>query len=98
MLDLQDIEGFEWDEGNRDKNEKKHGVTMFECEQVFAHNALVFPDVLHSNVEQRYFALGETRGGRSLFVSFTIRSAFIRVISARDMSKKERRIYVKKDV
>ena len=88
------IVGFQWDEGNIDKNYRKHGVHWTECEEVFFNDPLVVkPDVKHSKKEERFYALGKTNGGRLLFVVFTIRGDKIRVISARDMNKKERRIY-----
>jgi hypothetical protein len=47
----------------------------------------------HSATEARFYALGQTDAGRGLFVVFTIRGALIRVISARDMSRGERKEY-----
>lgn len=86
--------GFEWDAGNRNKNPALHGVENSECEQVFFNQPLlVLPDPLHSLAEQRYWALGRTDAARLLFVAFTVRGALIRVISARDMSRRERRSY-----
>lgn len=90
------LKGFEWDEGNRDKNEGKHGVTYIECEEIFFnHPLLVVKDPHHSQAEPRHVALGRTQEKRLLFVAFTIRNEKIRVISARPMSRKERRIYEK---
>lgn len=86
---------FDWDEGNIDKNELKHGVSNKEIEQVFTHQPLVSKDLKHSNKETRFQALGETDQKRLLFISFTIRDDKVRVISARDMSKKERVNYEK---
>jgi hypothetical protein len=54
---------------------------------------LLQPDEVHSKVEARYYVLGQTNAGRRLFIVFTIRNEKIRVISARDMSKRERMIY-----
>lgn len=88
------IKGFEWDEGNINKNWKKHKVTYLECEEIFFNEPFVIKtDKTHSEFEERYFALGKTDGGRLLFVVYTIRGDKIRVISARDMNKKERRYY-----
>jgi hypothetical protein len=87
--------GFEWDEGNLNKNGVKHQVTPAECEQIFFNHPLVVSeDVAHSLEERRYYALGHTERRRFLFVVFTIRGNNIRVISARDMNKKERGIYL----
>lgn len=89
-----DIEGFEWDEGNIEKNWLKHKVLHIECEQIFFNVPLIIADdVKHSEKEKRWFALGRTEQGRKLFIVFTIRKNSIRVISARDMNKKEKRKY-----
>ena len=89
-----DFDGFEWDDGNRDKNLAKHGVSDAECEQVFFNRPmLVQPDDEHSELEARYYVLGRTDGNRRLFLVFTARGTKIRVISARDMTKRERRSY-----
>lgn len=86
--------GFQWDEGNRDKNWWRHQVTDSECEQVFFNAPLVLaPDARHSSSEARYYVLGRTDADRWLFVAFTIRDAYIRVISARDMNEKEAKKY-----
>jgi uncharacterized DUF497 family protein len=95
MIDLAKVIGFEWDEGNSRKNEQ-HGVSMAAAEQVFFNSPLLFlPDPRHSEAEQRFHALGKTNEGRRLHITFTLRDAgqFIRVISARDMHRKERVIY-----
>jgi uncharacterized protein len=95
MVDLSKIIGFEWDEGNARKNEH-HGVSMAEAEQVFFNTPLLLlPDAKHNETEARFHALGKTIDGRSLHVTFTLRDAgqLIRVISARDMHRKERVIY-----
>ena len=86
--------GFQWDEGNLLKNWEKHRVSAVECEQVFFNNPLLaVRDEQHSDSESRFYLLGQTDTGRKLFVVFTTRDNLIRVISARDMSRKERRIY-----
>jgi uncharacterized DUF497 family protein len=86
--------GFEWDKGNIDKNRIKHKVSSSECEQIFFnHPLLIQDDILHSTIEKRYYALGKTDMNRSLFVVLTVRNNLIRVISARDMSRKERKVY-----
>ncbi len=97
MTDWAKINGFEWDEGNARKNEK-HGVSMAEAEQVFFNAPLlVLEDLEHSSREPRFHALGVTVDGRRLHITFTLRHAGekIRVISARDMHRKERVIYEK---
>lgn len=95
MIDLLAITGFDWDSGNAAKNEK-HGVSPGEPEQVFFNQPLLLlEDVEHSQVEPRFHALGRTERGRLLHITFTLRAGQtkIRVISARDASKKERAIY-----
>ncbi len=86
--------GFGWDKGNLLKNWVKHRVTAAECEQIFFNRPLVVAeDVGHSQAEGRLYALGQTDAGRLLLVVFTFRRNLIRVISARGMSKKERKEY-----
>ncbi len=94
MEKVAGLEGFEWDESNLTKNWEKHRVRTSECEQVFFNLPLIVAeDLAHSVAETRYFVLGQTDGGRRLFLVFTIRKRRIRIISARDMSPKERRMY-----
>jgi uncharacterized DUF497 family protein len=94
VLTLEQFTGFDWDTGNQGKNWEKHGVTDSECEQVFFNQPLfVFADTEHSEEEQRYYVLGRTDRRRRLFVVFTPRGDRIRVISAREMTKRERAFY-----
>ena len=91
---LSNCTGFDWDAGNIEKIWTKHKTSPFECEQVFFNEPLLASnDVKHSHQEDRYYVLGQTDKKRLLFVVFTIRRDLIRVISARDMSKKERQVY-----
>lgn len=95
MIDLSKITEFDWDEGNARKNER-HAVSVAEAEEVFFLLPLVLlEDRQHSQEESRFHALGVTAAGRRLHVTFTLRrsNTAIRVISARDMSKRERAIY-----
>lgn len=95
MIDLDSLSGFDWDKGNARKNEK-HGVSTAEAEQVFFNQPLLLlEDGAHSQSEPRFHALGKTDAGRTLHITFTLRQsgALIRVISARDMHRKERAIY-----
>ena len=86
--------GFEWDEGNLFKNWEKHGVTALECEQIFFNNPLLAEkDEKRSENESRYYALGITDAKRKLFIAFTVRRNRIRVISARNMSRGERKAF-----
>ena len=98
MLDWSRATGFDWDDGNARKSSDKHGVSQAEAEQIFFNSPLrVVPDAKHSSAEPRYHALGMTDEGRRLHVTFTLRAAgsLIRVISARNMHRKEREIYGK---
>ena len=90
------IVGFDWDDGNRDKNDLKHKVLNGECEDVFFNQPLIIvSDTQHSKKEKQRSAFGGTDGGRRLTVIFTLRAQHIRVISARDMTPQERRFYEK---
>ena len=92
--DLAKCTGFQWDDGNLGKNWEKHRVSDEETEEIFFNDPLVADtDEGHSKKERRYFALGQTDNGRRLFVAFTIRRTLIRVISARDMTRRERKVY-----
>jgi uncharacterized DUF497 family protein len=92
--DLLRCTGFDWDEANAPKIWKKHGVSPLECEQVFFNLPLVAgDDERHSQDEPRYYLLGQPDAGRRLFLVATVRDDLVRVISARDMSRKERKVY-----
>jgi len=96
MIDWTRVEGFEWDDGNARKSGDKHGVGQAEAEQVFFNEPfLIVEDARHSVHEPRFHALGRTDGGHPLHITFTLRGAGtqIRVVSARDMSRKERARY-----
>ncbi|MCY4468529.1 MAG: BrnT family toxin [Thiotrichales bacterium] len=96
MLDFTRTIGFQWDQGNARKSTDKHGVSQTEAEQMFGNESLVVvEDDGHSQSEQRFHALGVSVAGRRLHVTFTLRAkgTLIRVISARDMSRKERIIH-----
>jgi uncharacterized DUF497 family protein len=96
MIDPGRLEGFEWDEGNSGKSAAKHHVSRAEAEQVFLNEPLmVAEDEKHSDEELRFHSFGHTDEGRRLHVTFTWRKqgTLIRVISARDMSRRERAIY-----
>src|SRR6266511_778917 len=86
---------FQGDKGNIFKNAEKHDVTVQEAEEVFLNEPFVLADdIKHSDsTEQRFYGLGRTKTNRKLFVAFTIRDKKIRVISIRDMKRKERSTY-----
>ena len=91
---LEGCTGFEWDDGNVDKNWDLHRVAFWEAEEVFFNEPLVIrADPAHSGGEARFVALGRTDSGRLLFLSFTVRRTLIRIISARGMTRREANIY-----
>ena len=93
-ISLPESIGFDWDKGNIEKNWLTHNVTVREAEQVFFNRPLItVDDQQHSQMEKRYFVLGQTNEHRPLFIAFTMRKQLIRVISTRDMHKKERKVY-----
>jgi len=98
MINLTAAEGFDWDDGNARKSLDKHGVSQAEAEQVFSGEPLLAEDFMHSQAEVRFQALGETIEGRRLHVTFTLRGdgRNIRIISARDINRKERAYYERK--
>ncbi|EKE14542.1 MAG: hypothetical protein ACD_12C00439G0007 [uncultured bacterium] len=87
---------FEWDKGNIDKN-MKHGVEDKESEEIFGSKKKIFmKDEKHSLKEERYMIWGKTKMDRKLTVFFTLRNKKVRIISARDMNRKEKNAYEKK--
>ena len=94
-VSLPEFEGFDWDQGNVEKNWLTHEVAPQEAEQVFFNRPLIVADdPKHSRSEKRYFVLGQTDEDRPLFIAFTLRRRHIRVISARDMNRKEKKVYL----
>lgn len=97
MVVIKEPIEFDWDKGNIDKNWKKHKVTEKEAEEVFFdENKRTFLDHVHSDGEERFRAVGKTKGGRLLFVVFTMREEKVRIISARDVNRKEVFLYEEK--
>lgn len=93
-VSIPEFEGFEWDAANAEKNWENHRVSPVEAEQVFFNEPLLSAeDTKHSQEEPRYYVLGQTDTGRMLFIAFTVRKKNIRVISARDMNRKEKKVY-----
>ena len=95
-MKLEDLEGFIWDTGNKEKSAQKHGINPSETEEVFFNFNLIYENGEHSTSELRFRLLGKTNEERVLFVVFTIRNSKIRVISSRPANKKERTIYHEK--
>jgi uncharacterized DUF497 family protein len=94
---FEEFSGFHWDKGNVDKNLLKHNVENWECEQVFFNRPIiVLDDPKHSGTEKRWAAFGKTDTECFLVVIFTKRNNLIRIISARDMNKRERKFYDEK--
>ena len=96
MIEVRGFLEFEWDEGNIHKSYMKHGILPNEAEEIFVDNhVIVYDDKTHSVVEKRFVAVGKSKGGKLLFIIYTMRKEKIRVISARPADKKERRLYEK---
>jgi uncharacterized DUF497 family protein len=94
VTDFSDFDGFQWDNGNTDKNLMKHNVYNWESEQMFFNKPLlVLDDSKHSQKEKRWAAFGKSDTGRFLVVVFTKRGRLVGIISARDMNRRERRFY-----
>ena len=96
MINWAQVTGFDWDPGNSRKSREKHGVSQSEAEEIFFNEPLlILEDAKHSQAEARFHALGETDDGRLLYITVTPRQqdTLIRVISARDMHRKERAVY-----
>ena len=95
---LKEVTGFEWDVGNKNKNLIKHNTTNEECEEIFFdQKKIIMKDVAHSENEERYTLIGQTKQKRLLHIIFTIRRNKIRIISARDLNKKHYRLYEKEN-
>ncbi len=96
MFNFSRLKGFDWNKWNVDKNWIKHKITSKESEEIFFDkNKKILKDLLHSNKETRYIILGETAKKRLLYAVFTVRRNKIRIISARDINKKEIKLYEK---
>ena len=97
MLNFSRLKGFDWNKWNVDKNWIKHKVSIKECEEIFFDKSKkILNDLLHSSREKRYIILGKTLKKRLLYAVFTVRRNKIRIISARDINKKEIKLYEKK--
>lgn len=84
----------EWDDEKAIANLRKQGVSFDEASTVFADPFyLTLDDILHSTEEYRFLAIGYSQAQRLLFVVYTERGDNIRIISARQATSRERRIY-----
>jgi uncharacterized protein len=97
MINLDQITGFDWDDGNSRKRADKPDVSQGEAESVFFNDPLIVAeDAKYNETERRFNALGKTARNRLLHITFTLRrygtkGTKVRVTSARDMLRKERR-------
>ena len=96
MVVIKEPVEFNWDRWNIGKNKKKHDVGEKESEETFFDDKrVIYKDKFHSEKEDRFILLGQTRKKRLLYLAFTIRDEKIRIISARDINKKEVKFYKK---
>lgn len=89
------VTGFDWDEANIN-HIARHNVTPAEAEEIFFDSGYVSgEDLKHSQSEERFIIIGKTKESRLLYQIYTIREGLIRVISSRDLNKKEYSLYQK---
>lgn len=91
-----DILNFEWDENKNTENKRKHGLSFETAKEVFYdNNAVLFDDPDHSNDEERFLIIGMTLSLKICIVSHCYRDNenIIRIISAREATKNEKKIY-----
>jgi uncharacterized DUF497 family protein len=85
---------FDWDDDKAEANITKHGVSFLEAVPVFEDDlSITFPDPDHSIDEERLIIIGHSDRGRLLFVSHTDQNNQTRIISAREVTRRERRVY-----
>jgi uncharacterized protein len=85
---------FDWDEAKAARNLAKHGVSFQEAGTILRDTlGWTYPDELHSVFEQRWITVGMSDERRMLVVAHTARGPTIRIISAREATRKERRFY-----
>jgi uncharacterized protein len=85
---------FEWDPEKAERNERKHGVSFHEGATVFNDPlAFTFADPDHSIGEERFLTFGLSRYDRLIVVAHTDRGNKMRIISARLMTRQERKTY-----
>ena len=77
-----------------ESNQTKHNVSFQEAASVFDDPlSITFPDPAHSIEEERIIIIGRSKNDRLLFVSYLDRNNTIRIISAREVTRSEKRIY-----
>ena len=85
---------FDWDGDKAEANLSKHGISFDEAKTVFDDPLYIdFYDPDYSDEEHRYIIIGESQQHRLLIVSYTERDHKIRLISAREVTKREREDY-----
>ena len=85
---------FEWNPDKARSNLKKHEVSFNEASTVFNDPlSMTFPDPNHSYSEDRYVIIGLSSAGRILVIPHTDRADRVRIISAREATRNERRFY-----
>ena len=85
---------FEWDRNKEAQNRKKHGISFREAATVFDDSlSTTYPDLAHSEAQQRYITIGMTELGKIVVVAHTEERNIVRIISARPATRRERRFY-----
>jgi uncharacterized DUF497 family protein len=85
---------FEWDRDKAEHNLRKHGVSFNEAATVFFDSlSMTGRDPDHSLAERRHVIFGQSSAGRLLAVAHTEREDRIRIISARKVTRAERKLY-----
>lgn len=88
---------FTWDENKNEINKKKHGISFEEATEVFSDdNAILFDDPDHSLEEDRFLIIGAIKSSKICIVSHCYKDDdnIIRLISAREATKRERTVYL----
>jgi len=87
---------FEWNPAKAERNLRKHGISFTEAGTVFGDElSITVHDPDHSDDEDRYITIGWSHRGRLLMIAHTDRGEIIRIISARELTKTERKEYEK---
>jgi uncharacterized DUF497 family protein len=88
---------FDWDPHKALHNLRKHGVTFQEAATIFADIfAITYPDPDHSRDEDRFITIGLSKQNRLLIIAHAEREGLTRLISAREVTRTERKLYENK--
>ena len=88
---------FEWDPDKAASNRRRHGISFHEAATALGDPlGTTFPDPYHSVGERRYVTIGASDAGRLIVVAHVDRSNRVRIISARRVTRRERRFYEQK--